>query len=132
MNRPSKRDMIRELLDRRVASLASSKVAFSFLILSKSPDSQGRVLKMVPLGSRFFSFLPKKNDISYGVRIHSARHRGDGGGSTLILSRHHIPRPAPLFPHSSEARRTHTNSEKPGVRSVARPQANRSGENIRV
>jgi len=50
---------------------------------------------------------PKKNHISYGDRLHGARHREGGGGSKLVRSHHHLPRPAPLFPHLNEARRTH-------------------------
>ena len=43
---------------------------------------------------------------------------GGGGGSKLLYSHHHLPRPGPLFPHSDEARRTQTYFEKPGVRGV--------------
>jgi len=58
--------------------------------------------------------------------------KGVGGGSTLLHTRHHLPTPAPLLLHLSEARCTRHNFEKPGVRSVARPQANGIGENNRV
>ena len=44
----------------------------------------------------FFIFYPR-NDDSYGVRLHGARH---GRG------------PVPLFPHSNEARRTRTKLEE--------------------
>jgi len=56
---------------------------------------------------RFFWFPTKETDNSYGVRLHGARHRAGGGGSTLLYTLHHLPRPTPLFPHSNEARCTH-------------------------
>ena len=55
----------------------------------------------------FSRFSPKKNDKSYGDGLHGARHRRGGGGSTLLYTLHHLPRPTPLFPHLNEARRTH-------------------------
>jgi hypothetical protein len=83
--------------------------------------------------ARFFSFFNKKNHNLHGIR-HVARVIARGlGGSTLLSTRHQLPRPAPRFPHLGEARCTKHNFEKPGVRSVPRAQqANQTGENIRV
>jgi hypothetical protein len=42
-------------------------------------------------------------------------HRVGGGGSTLLHTRHHLPRPAPLIPDLAEARCTRHNFDKHGA-----------------
>ena len=50
-----------------------------------------------------------------GVTAATPWHRVGGGGSTLLHTRHHLPRPAPLIPDLAEARCTRHNFDKHGA-----------------